>query len=249
MRHLLLLFVSCCFLVFLSSCMSTQAQNCPKSEPEFDVCYQYFVEHKLAVNCNAFQENTSNNSEGARVNSKAQKELDKVAVSERTPDGSQNLTEDGAARGESAVANTNIKAAKESLDDVPTAGRQTYPDENEDIGFISITSEPWAIVTVNGVRVGDTPIKLQKVESGSVLVELYNPEKRLKQRKRFSVSEGEVVELSIDFKNEITNTRQYEIAPSKSAESKARKTRDTDDEERAKRKKNRPSDMEMDIPF
>ncbi|MBQ9396193.1 MAG: hypothetical protein IJU23_11870 [Proteobacteria bacterium] len=276
MRHLNSVLAACSFMIFASGCLQTTKDecDCPATEPDYNSCALYFYEHNIAVNCDAEkkleQQNAAVPKTKPRDSSKSLE--DKVAVEEKLTEPKKTL-EDKVAVDEkltepektqenkdpdeiTITLNNADNAANETGDSAPKPNRKTYPNEDDGIGYLTITSDPWSIVTVNDVRIGDTPIKLQKVNYGSQTIEFFNPEKKISQRKRVSVNEGEVMEIHIDFTNQIVDTRQYDLKKSGSNSGSDKHKaggRKSDgligSENSNKRRDGRPRDNMIDLPF
>jgi serine/threonine-protein kinase len=68
------------------------------------------------------------------------------------------------------------------------------------VGVLKIDAQPWALVTLNGKPVGETPISRLPVPAGAVELELTNPETKRSVRKRLSLVAGQTVTISEDLR-------------------------------------------------
>lgn len=59
------------------------------------------------------------------------------------------------------------------------------------VAYLTIDAEPWAAVYVGGKLLGETPLSLFPVESGTVLLELRNPETGQHVEKTLQLAPGE----------------------------------------------------------
>ena len=65
------------------------------------------------------------------------------------------------------------------------------PVSRQEVGYLNIDAEPWALVSVAGKRVGETPIARYPVARGDVSVEFENPENGKRITRRVKVTAGQ----------------------------------------------------------
>jgi hypothetical protein len=63
----------------------------------------------------------------------------------------------------------------------------------EAAGTLRINSRPWSTVTLDGRRVGNTPLLDLRVQAGTHVLELYNPDRKLKKKLTVRVRAGQTV--------------------------------------------------------
>ncbi|MBQ1265575.1 MAG: serine/threonine protein kinase [Proteobacteria bacterium] len=66
-------------------------------------------------------------------------------------------------------------------------------------GTLTVKAKPWAIVSIDGARVGNTPISKRKLKAGSHKVELNHPAKQKKVNKTINLKNNQNLELNYDF--------------------------------------------------
>ena len=66
-------------------------------------------------------------------------------------------------------------------------------------GTVSVKAKPWAIVSIDGARVGNTPINKRTLKAGSHKVELNHPAKQKKVNKTITLKNKQHIELQYDF--------------------------------------------------
>jgi serine/threonine-protein kinase len=71
---------------------------------------------------------------------------------------------------------------------------------NAEPGTLRINSRPWSAVTLDGKRIGNTPLLDLKVPPGTHVVELHNPEQRLKKKLTVRVRAGQTVTRVVELR-------------------------------------------------
>jgi eukaryotic-like serine/threonine-protein kinase len=67
-------------------------------------------------------------------------------------------------------------------------------------GFLSVNTEPWSNVIIDGVAVQSTPLVRHKLLAGSHRVLLTNPARSLRAERRVTIKAGQVTELVVELK-------------------------------------------------
>ncbi|RZV51487.1 MAG: PEGA domain-containing protein, partial [Deltaproteobacteria bacterium] len=66
--------------------------------------------------------------------------------------------------------------------------------------YVSVNSDPWSYVIIDGSRVKTTPLRSHRIEPGRHQVVLQNPEAGLERRFEIEVDPGETKRLSVDLR-------------------------------------------------
>ncbi len=66
-------------------------------------------------------------------------------------------------------------------------------------GTITVKAKPWAVVSIDGTRVGSTPVSKRSLKAGSHKVELNHPAKQKKVNKTVTIKSDADTEISYDF--------------------------------------------------
>lgn len=101
-----------------------------------------------------------------------------------------------------AVAPAPPKARKRSRPSkkrvVPKAAAATVPPPEP--AYVSVNSDPWSYVIIDGNRIKTTPLRSHPIEPGRHQVVLQNPEAGLERRFEIEVDPGESKRLSVDLR-------------------------------------------------
>ncbi len=84
----------------------------------------------------------------------------------------------------------------------PANNKKTEPATETGSGTVTVKAKPWASVSIDGTRIGNTPINKHVLKAGSHKIELINPSKQLKKKvnKTITVNNNQNIELTYDFK-------------------------------------------------
>ncbi|NNE20085.1 MAG: PEGA domain-containing protein, partial [Myxococcales bacterium] len=66
--------------------------------------------------------------------------------------------------------------------------------------YVSVNSDPWSYVIIDGNRIRTTPLRSHRIEPGRHQVVLQNPEAGLERRFEIDVDPGENKRLSVDLR-------------------------------------------------
>lgn len=80
----------------------------------------------------------------------------------------------------------------------PKAAAPTTPPPEP--AYVSVNSDPWSYVIIDGSRVKTTPLRSHRIEPGRHQVVLQNPEAGLERRFEIEVDPGETKRLSVDLR-------------------------------------------------
>jgi len=101
-----------------------------------------------------------------------------------------------------SVAPTLPKARKRSRPSkkrvAPKAAEATVPPPEP--AYVSVNSDPWSYVIIDGNRIKTTPLRNHRIEPGRHQVVLQNPEAGLERRFEIEVDSGESKRLSVDLR-------------------------------------------------
>ena len=67
-------------------------------------------------------------------------------------------------------------------------------------GTLSVNSDPWSVVHVDGARVGNTPLMRFRLAAGKHTVKLVNPGKKLSKQQVVIIHKGKEYKLSVSLK-------------------------------------------------
>ncbi len=80
----------------------------------------------------------------------------------------------------------------------PKAAEATVPPPEP--AYVSVNSDPWSYVIIDGTRIKTTPLRSHRIEPGRHQVVLQNPEAGLERRFEIEVEPGESKRLSVDLR-------------------------------------------------
>ena len=80
----------------------------------------------------------------------------------------------------------------------PRAARA--PDTAKTFGTLSVNSDPWSLVYVDGKRIRSTPLVLYRLSSGQHALELVNPAQNLRASRMVTIRAGRDTRLSIELR-------------------------------------------------
>ena len=108
--------------------------------------------------------------------------------------------------GEPETTVTLAQAAKggktqnvKKTDPKKTTPKKTTPAAETGSGTVTVKAKPWAIVSIDGARVGNTPISKKVLKAGSHKVELNHPARQKKVNKTITLKNNQNIELNYDF--------------------------------------------------
>lgn len=84
-------------------------------------------------------------------------------------------------------------------DQKKTPTKKTPAAAESGSGTLTVKAKPWAIVSIDGARVGNTPISKKVLKAGSHKVELNHPAKQKKVNKTINLKNNQNIELNYDF--------------------------------------------------
>ncbi len=67
-------------------------------------------------------------------------------------------------------------------------------------GSLSVNSEPWSVVSIDGVRVGNTPLIGHVLPAGRHHVQLRNPPRKLQMKRTVTIRPGQETRISVELK-------------------------------------------------
>lgn len=224
MRNLFVILTALGLICSASGCAGMHTCECQSKSPEVDfkACHQYIVDHNISVNCNIDSKMDSENREnGSDVSVGHSANGDKRANgSNRMRDIEISLPFGDASQTDRDTSADDpleqVQKAEEVQKERQAVGKEVMFEmidarigadkdtkdaqrkEPADIGFLTITSKPWAVAALNGNRIGSTPIKSYKVKPGSYELVLTNPGIKKVHRQSVTVKSGDDLTIVVD---------------------------------------------------